>query len=240
MDWRDTGLLLSSRRHGETAAIIEVFSLDHGRHAGVVHGGVSRKLAPVLQPGAQLSLAWRARLEDHIGTFSVEPITSRAAGLMADATRLSAFNAIAAMLTQALPEREPHPALYEATIEITNLLADGAQWFGAYIGWELVFLRDLGYGLDLNRCAVTGAVDGLAYVSPKSGRAVARDAAGIWVDQLLPLPEILCGGQYTTMADVISALKTTGYFLEHRLFPALGRDRLPEARSRLLARLGRL
>jgi len=239
MDWRDTGILLTMRRHGESAAIIEVFSEQHGRHAGVVQGGASRRYAPILQPGAQLALAWRARLEDHIGTFSVEPITSRAAGLMEDAGRLAAFGSISALLTQVMPEREPHPQLYSLTINLVDALAGGQPWVDDYIGWEVLLLRDLGYGLDLNQCAVSGSHEDLTYVSPKSGRAVARGAAGQWVDQLLPLPEVLRGGAAEGLDDVLNALKTTGYFLEHRLFPSLGKDKLPEARGRLLASLRR-
>lgn len=239
MDWRDTGILLSYKRHGEAAAIIEVFTEHHGRHAGVVQGGASRRFAPILQPGAQLSLAWRARLEDHIGTFSAEPIRSRAAGLMADALCLAAFGSVSSLLVQALPEREAHPQLYFATLTLADAMAEGGDWIATYVAWEVLLLQELGYGLDLNQCAVTGARENLTYVSPRSGRAVAQGAGGEWTDQLLPLPAILRGGEFTNVADALSALGTTGYFLEHRVFPALGRDALPEARNRLLARLGR-
>jgi len=239
MDWRDSGILLAVRRHGESAAIIEVFTEQHGRHAGVVQGGASRKFAPILQPGAQLALTWRARLEDHIGTFSVEPIKSRASGLMEDALRLAAFGAIAGLLTQAMPEREAHPAMYLQTLTLLDHLATGEDWIADYIGWEMLLLRDLGYGLDLSECASTGSRDDLIYVSPKSGRAVSQGGAGEWAAQMLPLPPVMRGGAVAGGEDIINALKTTGYFLEHRLFPALGREKLPEARARLLSRLGR-
>lgn len=238
MDWRDEGVLLAVRRHGESAAIIEVFTPDHGRHAGVVPGGASRRLAPLLQPGSQLDLTWRARLEDHIGTFTVEPLRSRA-GVLGDRRALAALNAVCALLHTALPEREPHAALYAATIGLLDRLGEGADWPLAYVRWELGLLEDLGYGLDLSACAVTGARDDLAYVSPRTGRAVARDAAGDWANRLLPLPPCLLGQGPAGAGEIAAALRTTGHFLEHRLFPDLGSRPLPEARRRFAAMLAR-
>lgn len=240
MDWRDEGALLSVRRHGESAAIIEVFTAAHGRHAGVVRGGASRRVAPILIPGAQLDLTWRARLEDHIGSFTVEPLMSRA-GLLGDRLALAGLNAVCALLHAALPEREAHPGLYAATMALLDAMGADPDWPRAYLRWEMRLLEDLGYGLDLSCCAVTGARDDLAYVSPKSGRAVARGAAGDWADRLLPLPPCLLGQGPATLAEISEALGTTGYFLEHRLFPDLGHQPLPEARRRfgaLLARRG--
>ncbi|MEI2806351.1 MAG: DNA repair protein RecO [Albidovulum sp.] len=238
MDWRDEGFLLEVRRHGESAAIIEVFTAAHGRHAGVVPGGASRRLAPFLQPGAQLDLGWRARLEDHIGTFTVEPLRSRAE-LLGERRALAALNAIRALLHLTLPEREPHPGLYAATIGLLDRLGGGPDWPPDYVRWELTLLEELGYGLDLSSCAVTGARDDLAYVSPKSGRAVARGAAGDWVDRLLPLPACLMGQGPASADDIAAALRTTGHFLEHRLIPDLGHRPLPEARRRLAALISR-
>lgn len=238
MDWRDEGALLAVRRHGETSAIIEVFTAGHGRHAGVVRGGASRRLAPILQPGAQLDVAWRARLEDHIGTFTVEPIRSRA-GLMADRLALGALNAACALLHAALPEREAHPGLYSATIRLFDRIGEGPDWLSSYVRWELGLLEDLGYGLDLSSCARTGSRDDLAYVSPRTGRAVARGAAGAWADRLLPLPPCLLGQGPADPAGIALALHTTGHFLEHRLFPDLGHRPMPEARRRFAAMLAR-
>ena len=238
MDWRDEGALLAVRRHGESAAIIEVFTATHGRHAGVVRGGASRKIAPLLQPGAQLDLAWHARLEDHIGSFTVEPLRSRA-GLLSDRLALAALNAVCALLHMALPVREPHPGLYGATVALLDRLGEGPDWMLVYLRWELTLLEDLGYGLDLSSCAVTGARDDLAFVSPKSGRAVSCGAAGDWADRLLPLPPCLLGQGPASPADVAAALRTTGHFLEHRLFPDLGTRPMPEARRRLAAMVAR-
>ncbi|GGG71015.1 DNA repair protein RecO [Salipiger pallidus] len=239
MDWRDTGILLSSRRHGESSAILEVFTPEHGRHLGVLRGGASRKIAPSLQPGAQLDLAWRARLEDHMGAFTVEPQRSRAAIAMADRLSLAGLNAVVALLAFCLPEREAHPALYTRTEQLLDLLAEPDLWPLAYLRWEMALLDEMGFGLDLSACAVSGGNDHLAYVSPRTGRAVSASAAGDWAPRLLPLPPVLLGEGPATDADILTALGTTGHFMEQRLAYAL-RDRpLPAARGLFMDRLAR-
>ena len=236
MDWREEGLLLKSRPHGETSAIIEVLTEEHGRHAGIVRGGASRKLAPILQPGTQLDLTWRARLEDHLGTFTVEPLKSRAY-LMSDRKTLAGLNALTALLSFALPEREPHRPLYRKTLTVIEMM-DQEFWPLAYLRWELSLLDELGFVLDLTTCAVTGATEGLTYVSPKSGRAVATGAAGEWADKLLPLSPALLGTGGSNK-DIHDGLRVTGHFLRSRLAPALGSHPLPEARQRLIDALAR-
>ncbi|KUJ77463.1 DNA repair protein RecO [Ruegeria profundi] len=234
MDWRDHGILLTTRRHGETAAIVEVFTESHGRHAGVVRGGTSRKIAPILQPGAQLDVLWRARLEEHIGTFQVEPLRSRAAAAFSGRLALAGLNAVVALLTFCLPEREPHPAIYTQTERLMDLLGQDEIWPLAYLRWELALLEELGFGLDLSSCAVTGSTSGLAYVSPKTGRAVSAKGAGEWADRLLPLPPCLRGEGRAPDAEIVLGLQTTGYFLAHHLAPSLGNYPLPEARARFV------
>ena len=238
MDWRDQGMLLSVRTHGETSAIIEVFTAQHGRHAGVVRGGVSRKIAPILQPGAQLDVSWRARLEDHIGAFTVEPLQSRTA-VLADRLALLGLNAVCALLQFVLPEREPHPALYVGCLALMDALAAGDDWVPRYLRWEMALLEELGFGLDLGRCAVTGSREDLAFVSPKTGRAVSREGAGEWAARLLPLPGVLMGQGGGSPTELSDGLRTTGHFLEHRVAPALGDRALPEARRRLVEALAR-
>ena len=238
MDWRDQGMLLSVRTHGETSAIIEVFTAQHGRHAGVVRGGVSRKIAPILQPGAQLDVSWRARLEDHIGAFTVEPLQSRTA-VLADRLALLGLNAVCALLQFVLPEREPHPALYVTSLALMDALAAGDDWVPLYLRWEMALLEELGFGLDLGRCAVTGSREDLAFVSPKTGRAVSREGAGEWAARLLPLPGVLMGQGGGSPTELSDGLRTTGHFLEHRVAPALGDRALPEARRRLVEALAR-
>ena len=239
MEWREQGFLLSAREHGETSMIIEVFTEGRGRHAGVVRGGVSRKIAPILQAGAQLDLTWRARLEEHIGSFRVEPVKSRAAGVMADATALAALNAITSLLAFTLPEREAHPALYARSLAMLDLLGSSEAWPVAYLKWELALLEEMGFGLDLSSCAVTGERDDLAYVSPKTGRAVSAEGAGEWADRLLPLPPELLGAGTGAADNIADGLVTTGYFLTYGLAHALGDRPLPEARARLVDRLRR-
>lgn len=237
MDWRETGLLLARRRHGENAAIIEVFTRKHGRHAGIVRGGTSRRMTPVLEPGNQIDVTWRARLEDHLGTYTVEPIQSRAATLMADRLTLAGLNALTSLLTFALPEREPHPNLYDGTLAVLDMLGTSPFWPIAYLRWEMSLLEDLGFGLDLSACAVTGDTENLIYVSPKSGRAVSAAAAGKWKTKLLPLTPALLGKGDGNPTDVTEGLRTTGHFLQTGLAAALGNKPIPEARNRLIDRL---
>lgn len=238
MEWRDEGALLSVRPHGESAAIIEVFTNSHGRHAGVVRGGTSRRIAPLLQPGAQLDVTWRARLDDHIGTFTVEPLRARAA-LLSDRLALAGLNAVCALLRVALPEREAHPLLWRATMPLLDALDRGGDWPPDYLRWELLLLEELGFGLDLGTCAVTGARDDLAYVSPKTGRAVSRAGAGDWASRLLPLPSVLMGQGAASPADIAAGLALTGHFLMRGLDPVLNGRPLPEARARLVDLLNR-
>lgn len=237
MDWRDTGILLSLRKHGENSAIVEAFTPEHGRHAGVVRGASSRKLGPVLQPGAQLDLQWRARLEDHLGSYTVELQRSRAAQAMGSRLALAGLNAVVALLGFCLPEREPHVMLYRRSEALLDLLGQDDLWSLAYLRWELALLEELGYGLDLSACAVTGATGGLVFVSPKSGRAVSAQGAGAWADRLLPLPPVLRGEGDADDAEIIEALRVTGHFLETKLAPAIGTRPLPEARARWIDRL---
>ncbi|MEM8732227.1 MAG: DNA repair protein RecO [Pseudomonadota bacterium] len=235
MEWRDTGILLSVRRHGESAAILDVFTESHGRHAGVVRGGASRKIAPILQPGAQLDLTWRARLEDHIGSYAVEPLRSRAANALSGRLALAGLNTVTALLAFCLPERQPHGGLYAASERLLDLLGQDEVWPLAYLQWELALLEDMGFGLDLSACAVTGAVDGLVYVSPRTGRAVSAAGAGDWADRLLPLPGCLRGEGGAPDTEVAQALAVTGHFLDHRLAPELGDKPIPDARARFVA-----
>jgi len=239
MDWTDEGMLLSARPHGESAAIVEVLTAGHGRHLGVVRGGGGRRMAPVLQPGAQLALVWRARLEGHIGAFTVEPVRARAAQVLADPERLAGLTALCALAGWALPEREPQPRLYPLTLALADRIAGGGDWFGDWLRWERALLEETGFGLDLSACAVTGAVTGLAHVSPRTGRAVSAAGAGVWADRLLPLPAALIDPEAPAgRAEMAAGLRTIGHFLAQVLAPALGDKPLPAARLRLAARFG--
>ncbi len=239
MDWRDTGILLSTRRHGETSAILEVFTPTRGRRAGVLRGATSRRIAPSLQPGAQLDISWRARLEDHIGSFTVEPQRSRAALVMNDRLALAGLNAVVSLLAFCLPERDAHPALYRRSEALLDLLGQPGIWPLAYLRWEMALLEEMGFGLDLTACAATGGNDQLIYVSPRTARAVSASGAGDWADRLLPLPGVMLGQGDATDAEICIALGTTGHFLENRLATSLGDRPLPNARAVFLDRLSR-
>lgn len=238
IEWREEGIVLAVRKHGESAAIVEAFTPSHGRHAGVVRGGGGRRLGPLLQPGAQLVFTWRARLEDHIGAFTIEPKRSRAA-ILGDPLALEALNAVTALLTFTLPEREAHPTLYLRSLQVLDMLGDEDEWPLAYLRWEVALLEDLGFGLDLTRCAVTGDREDLVYVSPKSGRAVSRIGAGAWADRLLPLPPCLLGQGPATARELLQGLAISGHFLDQWVRPALGDRPLPAARARLIQRMTR-
>ncbi|NBC95554.1 MAG: DNA repair protein RecO, partial [Deinococcus-Thermus bacterium] len=174
MEWREEGILLAVRRHGESAAIAEVFTEGHGRHAGVVRGGGGRRMAPVLQPGTQLDVTWRARLEEHLGNFAVEPVKGRAAAVMGDRAALAGLGAVCALAAFALPERQAYPAFYRQTVAVLDLIAGSDVWPYAYLRWEAALLSETGFGLALDSCAVTGTTEDLAHVSPRTGRAVSR------------------------------------------------------------------
>ncbi|MBO9442479.1 DNA repair protein RecO [Phaeobacter italicus] len=234
MEWRDQGILLRMRRHGEGSAIVDMFTAEHGRHAGVIRGGASRKMAPILQPGAQLDLLWRARLEDHLGSYQAELMRSRAGAALSGRLALAGLNAVTGLLAFCLPDREPHPDLYLRSERLLDLLGQDDIWPLAYLQWEMALLEELGFGLDLSCCAVSGALDELIYISPKSGRAVSRASAGEWADRLLPLPAVMRGEGEAGSGEILQGLSTTGFFLEHRLAPSLGNTPLPEARGRFL------
>lgn len=199
-----------------------------------MRGGTSRKIAPILQPGAQLAVSWRARLEDHIGAFQVEPVRSRAAVALSGRLSLAGLNTVTGLLSFCLPEREPHAALYARSEQLLDLLGQDDLWPLAYMHWELALLEELGFGLDLTECAATGGTQELIYVSPKSGRAVSRRGAGEWADRMLPLPPVLRGFGDAPDDEIAQAMRTIGYFFDHRVAPALGNKPIPEARARFL------
>ncbi len=238
IEWHDEGIVLATRPHGENGVILDLFTRAHGRHAGLVRGGAGRRLRPVLQPGSDVAARWQARLEEHLGTWVVEPLRARS-GLLDRRVTLAGLASVTALLALGLPERDPHPRLHAATEALLDHDPTPAPWARAYLGWELQLLESLGFGLDLASCAVSGVTEDLAYVSPRSGRAVARIAAGEWAPRLLPLPPVLLGQGDGTLPEIASALTTTGWFIAHRLLAAQGAGP-PPARDRLLAEIARL
>jgi DNA repair protein RecO (recombination protein O) len=238
MQWKDEAIVLAVRRHGETSAVLEVLAREHGRSLGLVRGGRSRRMRPVLQAGNSLAVTWNARLEEHLGLFVPELLSARAAHIMDDGFKLAGLSTVTA-LAHLLPEREPHHRIYDAMVLLLDHLDDDSIWPALLARWELGLLHDLGFGLDLGRCAATGGNQMLAFVSPKSGRAVSLEAGEPYRERLLRLPSFLTDrGGRPSFADIADALKLTGYFVERHLLTP--RELLmPEGRSTIVERLER-
>ncbi len=237
MLWQDEGIILAVRRHGESAAVVSVFTAGHGRHAGLVRGGASRKAAPVRQIGNLVQAAWRARLADQLGSVTLELARPVAALLLDKPDRLAGLCAACALLEAGLPERDPHPNLYSSLGGLIDALLQEETWWQRYVRFELDLLAELGFGLDLGSCAVTGSRE-VAFVSPRTGRAVSRAGAGPYVDRLLPLPAFLVGGGPPDTAQLRAGLQLTGAFLRRHLFD-VSDGAAPRARQLLLDRLDR-
>lgn len=235
MEWHDEGIVLGTRRHGENSVLLEAMTLAHGRHLGLVRGGRSKRMQPVLQPGNRVELVWRARLNEHLGTFQVEPVELNAARLMSSAVAVYGIQTLAAHL-RLLPERDPHPGFFE-TLALIAAHLDDAPIAGALLArFELAVLEELGFGLDLSQCALTGSRQGLAYVSPKTGRAVTREAGAPWAEKLLPLPDFLLAKEDSSCKapDIKQAFALTGFFLHRHVYEPRGLTE-PEARSGFVA-----
>lgn len=239
MEWNDEGILLSAQPHGETATIVTLLTAEHGRHAGLVSGGQGRTKSPLLQVGNRLAARWRARQDGHLGNFTFEIMTSTFSPWLHD-PEILALIASAAVVTEAsLPERQSMSAIYAGLCALFDL-EDRDHWGPSYIKWEMGVLQALGYGLNMSCCALSGAKEGLAYISPRTGRAVTAEAAQPYLDKLLPLPGFMCGAEDWDAADILKGLDLTGHFLSHyvfanpqnrRLVPVDGM--LPLARQRL-------
>jgi DNA repair protein RecO (recombination protein O) len=234
MEFEDDAFVLSARPHGEAGAIVELLTHRHGRYAAHVAGGGSRRMRPFLQPGAQVVARYRARVADQLGSAALEPVGEGPAALFDDRLALAGLQAAAAVAAGALPEREPHPGAYLAFEALTGALVHADIWPAVFVRFEAGLLQDLGFGLDLSKCAVTGTSDDLVYVSPRTGRAVSRQAGEPYKDRLLALPPFLLGAQAGLRAgDVVAGLALTGHFLETFIFNPLNRP-LPPARLWLL------
>jgi DNA repair protein RecO (recombination protein O) len=236
MEWRDEGIVIGVRRHGESSAIVEAMTRKHGRHLGLVRGGRSTRLHGALQPGNSLGLVWRARLDEHLGAYAVEPLALRAGCLIASGLALAGVGYLGALM-RLLPERDPHETLFEALALIADHLDDAGLAPALIARFEAQVLAECGFSLDLERCAATGARDELIYVSPKSGRAVSAAAGERWKERLLPLPAFLRPGapaRTPGAADVADAFRLTGFFLTRDLFAPRGLP-LPDSRRAFLA-----
>ena len=236
MHWSDEAIVLSAKPHGETAVVAELLTREHGRHLGLIHGGRSRRLRPVLQTGNHIDVAWKGRLAEQLGHFAIELRRGFAAEAMAsaDPSRLAALSSLT-MLARLLPERDPHPALYEVTLFVLGFIDDSSVWPALMVRWELALLSELGFGLDLGQCAATGGNDQLIYVSPRTGRAVSASAGEPFKDRLLALPGFLSGrvdGPVSGSA-LAAGFALTSHFLETRVLAPRSLS-LPEVRTRMI------
>ncbi len=239
MEWSDEGIVLFSRAHGETSAIVELLTASHGRHLGLVRGGRSRRLRPLLQTGNLVHAKWRARLSEHLGSYAIELLDARAARVLDDRKALAGLNSLAA-LALLLPEREPHAGLFKAASLVIQAFGDGEHWPALLARWEMGLLEDLGFGLDFSACAGTGVTTNLDYVSPRSGRAVSREAGEPYKEKLFRLPAFLLPdkgqGSAPTADDVAHGFRLTGYFLNKNVWGPRNLQP-PAARERLIALL---
>ena len=239
MEWCDNGILLSARPHGEHALILSVLTENHGRHAGLVRGGAGARARGLYQPGNELTVTWRARLTEHLGSYSSEIRCAWPALVLDEPLRLAALTSACAVAEAALPERESHPAVFLGLRALFDALTSD-MWSAAYVQWEVALLSELGFGLDLSACAATGERETLAYISPRTGRAVSRLAGEPYKDRLLPLPRFLTG-KYDMNDDALAeeirlALRVTGHFLDRHVWGLANRPE-PPARTRLIDRL---
>lgn len=234
MQWSDEGLVLASRRQGERALVVQLLTREHGRYAGLLRGGQSARARAQWQIGNRLQVTWRARLAEHLGSLTGELIDSHAGRLLDDRVRLAALASAAALAAWSLPERAPHPRAFLGFNALIGALDEDDRWAVAYVEWEMALLEELGFGLDLTRCAATGTTEKLVYVSPRSGQAVSEEAGAPYRAKLFRLPAFLRldhDGARPSPGDILDGLALTGFFLEQRVF-APHRHKLPAARTR--------
>ena len=234
MDWQDDGFILSAARFGESDAVLDILTRAHGRHLGLVKGGMSKTRRADLQPGNRVSVEWKARLSDQLGRYDIEPVRAYASLALDSPIALAGLSAVTSVAAVCLPEREQHPAVFEGFGMVMEALTGAAPYVAplVYVRWEAGLLQDLGFGLDLARCAVTGSTDDLAFVSPRTGRAVTRAAALPYANRLLPLPGFLLGSQAGDMdpASLADGFRLTGHFLRQSVLDPNGKA-LPGARD---------
>lgn len=228
MQWTSNAIILSARPHGENSLILSVLTPEFGRHMGYIKAGRSSRYRGLLEIGNIVEVEWYSRIEDQLGSFRIEPVRNYAANYMDDRLRLSAIHAACGMADATMPERQKAESVYNGLEFFLEQLA-GDVWAETYVFWEVALLKELGFGLDLQKCAATGQNDHLAYVSPKSGRAVSLSAAEPYKDKLLPLPLFLQGKAGEGWQDIFNGLNMTGYFFQQRIF-AMVSKLLPEAR----------
>lgn len=238
MQWNEEAIILSARKFGENNLLIEVFAKEKGLYSGLVRGGQSKKKVGIFQPGNVINATWFGRLEEQLGTFSAEMVTAIGSVILTEQLKVQALLSITSLLRKTLPDRNPYPRLYDDYKTFLHSLLEDEHWLASYVKMELLLLQDLGFGLDLSQCAMTGCTTDLKYISPKTGRAVTAEGAKGYEEKLFKLPGFLSDGDYSE-ADIILALEMSEYFLERNLFFPFNR-KLPEERRRFLTNLIKL
>lgn len=239
MQWSDDAILLSIGKYGERAGVVCLLSRAHGIYRSISKQAYSKSQRGIFQPGNLVSIEWKARLAEHMGSISTELRQPIAPLLLDDPLALNALNSLCGLLQKTIHEREPHAALYDKSEALLQHMAAGHVWLPYYVKWELALLKELGYGLDLTHCAATGVTTDLHYVSPKSGRAVCAEAGAPYKERLLSLPAFLISdvaAEAISAADIHAALKLTGYFLKHWVSET-HRVQLPQAREQMVDKL---
>lgn len=238
MQWTDEGIVIGVRRHGEASAILELMTREHGRHLGMVRGGFGTRMKPILQTGNSVSVNWRARLDEHLGNYTVEALRQRASNFFGAPHAIYGVTHLAALM-RLLPERDPHADLYEVFEGILDRLENPVVAAPMVARFELQMLTELGFGLDLEQCASTGATADLIYVSPKSGRAVSRTAGEPWADRMLRLPDFLRDNDCEPAGrDLADGFALTGFFLARHVLEPRGQT-LTDERAHFIAALSR-
>ena len=236
-EFHEEAFVLSARSHGDTGVVVDLLTETNGRHAAYVAGGASRKMKPFLQAGARVIADYRARTSDHLGSARLEAVGEGPSALFDDPLALTGLAAAAAVAQGALPEREPHPGAFLAFEALMGAFIIPEVWPAIFVRFEAGLLEDLGFGLDLSRCAATGTMDDLIYVSPRTGRAVSREAGAPYADKMLALPPFMLGAQAGLgEGDVGAGLELTGHFLEQFVFHPQNRP-IPPARVWMVDKL---
>ena len=236
MEWQDEGIVLSARRHGERDSIAVLLTFEHGKHAGLVRGGAGSRNRALLDIGNRVQVTWKARLAQHLGTFTLEALDQPAARILDSPLELAGLASACAMVELAVGERDPHPLLFAALLHLLERIGRGDSWTADYIRFELLLLQDTGFGLDLSSCAVTGETEGLAYISPRTGRAVTRAVGAPLAEKLLPLPQFLATGEAHNPEQITQGLRLAGYFFSRHITTP-NDQAMPLARERLQALL---
>ena len=239
MNWTDEGIVLSARKHGESAAIVTLLTRENGRHSGLVRGGYGSRVRGIYQTGNLVCADWRARLSEHLGTYSCELLQPNAAMLMSERLPLLALTSAAALVERLLPEREPHPDTFASLLALIEILDADENWLPRYVEWELGLLNQLGYGLDLTECAATGSTDDLVFVSPRTGCAVSAGAGAPYKEKLFDLPTFFMTSDPAPISeDIDMGLRITGHFLSRCAKDADAGD-LPKSRARFVDKVAR-